>query len=377
MSLRIAGMEWVTPLGSGLDAVWQRLLRGEEAAPQTIAGPFGQRNYSAFRVPDDALAGLPAHPRLRRASAISRFAVAAGLAALADAGLTIDGRMAERIALIFAVANGGVTYTKRFYHDIVETGADSASPLLFPETVFNAPASHLAAILGVTGASYTLVGDGAVGVLAIQMADDLLRSDTLDYCLIVGAEEADWVLCDAYRKWRLVRSEPPIEPFRQSARGTVLSEGAGAILLGREGSIAIDQIQPGSNFCVRKAATECATKVLSELAKPETGVIISSANGTFVDAAERAAVLQAAPKAMIYSPKPALGESVGARGIWQVITGALVLRTQQLPPLLHSASEAGLRIPIGAPVKVRAEDAIILDCGLNQQIAGLRLTVKN
>ena len=377
MSLRIAGMEWVTPLGSGLDAVWQRLLRGEEAAPQTIAGPFGQRNYSAFRVPDDALAGLPAHPRLRRASAISRFAVAAGLAALADAGLTIDGRMAERIALIFAVANGGVTYTKRFYHDIVETGADSASPLLFPETVFNAPASHLAAILGVTGASYTLVGDGAVGVLAIQMADDLLRSDTLDYCLVVGAEEADWVLCDAYRKWRLVRSEPPIEPFRKSARGTVLSEGAGAILLGREGSIAIDQIQPGSNFCVRKAATECATKVLSELAKPETGVIISSANGTFVDAAERAAVLQAAPKAMIYSPKPALGESVGASGIWQVITGALVLRTQQLPPLLHSASEAGLRIPIGAPVKVRAEDAIILDCGLNQQIAGLRLTVKN
>jgi Beta-ketoacyl synthase, C-terminal domain. len=106
-------------------------------------------------------------------------------------------------------------------------------------------------------------------------------------------------------------------------------------------------------------------------------VIISSANGTFVDAAERAAVLQAAPKAMIYSPKPALGESVGASGIWQVITGALALRTQQLPPLLHSASEAGLRIPIGAPVKIRAEDAIILDCGLNQQIAGLRLTVKN
>jgi 3-oxoacyl-(acyl-carrier-protein) synthase len=376
MSLRIAGMEWVTPLGNGLDAVWQHLLRGEESLPKTIAGPFGQRNYSAFRVPDDALAGLPTHPRLRRASAISRFAVAAGLAALADAGLTIDGRISERIALVFAVANGGVAYTKRFYHDIVVTGAESASPLLFPETVFNAPASHLAAILGVTGASYTLVGDGAVGVLAVQMADDLLRSDTLDYCLVVGAEEADWVLCDAYYKWRLVRSEPPIEPFLESARGTVLSEGAGAILLGRKGSIAIDQIQPGSNFFVRQAARECTTNVLSELTKPETAVIISSANGTFVDTVERAAVLQIAPKAMIYSPKPALGESVGASGIWQILTGALALRTQQLPPLLHSGSESGLRIPIGAPVKIRSEDAIILDCGLNQQNAGLRLTVK-
>ena len=72
--------------------------------------------------------------------------------------------MSERIALIFAVSNGGVTYTKRFYHEIVGTGAQAASPLLFPETVFNAPASHLAAILGVTGATYTLVGDGAVGL---------------------------------------------------------------------------------------------------------------------------------------------------------------------------------------------------------------------
>ena len=53
------------------------------------------------------------------------------------------------IALIFAVSNGGVIYTKRFYHDIVESGAQSASPLFFPETVFNAPASHLAAILGI------------------------------------------------------------------------------------------------------------------------------------------------------------------------------------------------------------------------------------
>src|SRR3712207_7831863 len=42
-----------------------------------------------------------------------------------------------------AVSNGGVIYTKRFYHEVVESGAEAASPLLFPETVFNAPASHL------------------------------------------------------------------------------------------------------------------------------------------------------------------------------------------------------------------------------------------
>ena len=82
--------------------------------------------------------------------------------------------MLNELRSIFAISNGGVTYTKRFYHEIVDTGAQAASPLLFPETVFNAPASHLAAILGVTGATYTLVGDGAVGLAAIKMAEELM-----------------------------------------------------------------------------------------------------------------------------------------------------------------------------------------------------------
>jgi len=148
MSLAIAGMGWVTPLGTGVDSVWERLLQGEEASATTISERFVDRVYSVFRVPELALKGI-SHPRLRRASAISRFAAVAGLHALQSAGLKLESQNTERTALIFAISNGGVTYTKRFYHEIVGTGAQAASPLLFPETVFNAPASHLAAILGV------------------------------------------------------------------------------------------------------------------------------------------------------------------------------------------------------------------------------------
>src|SRR3984893_9244061 len=173
MSLHIAGMGWVTPLGSGVAPVWERLLKGEQASAETISDSISENNYPVFRVSHDALANLPSHPRLRRASAISRFAAAAGLAAIDDARSTIDLGNLQRMALVFAISNGGVIYTRRFYHDIVVSGADAASPLLFPETVFNAPASHLAAILGITGVSYTLVGDGAVGLLAIRMAEDL------------------------------------------------------------------------------------------------------------------------------------------------------------------------------------------------------------
>jgi 3-oxoacyl-(acyl-carrier-protein) synthase len=364
MSLRIAGMGWVTPLGSGLDHVWGRLLNGERAKAESISSPLG-RTHFVIRVPAEATAQAPAHPRLRRSSAISRFAVVAGLAALDDAKLKMDAETAARTALIFAVSNGGVIYTKKFYHEIVESGAKAASPLLFPETVFNAPASHLAAILGISGASYTLVGDGAVGMLGLKMAEDLMLSETFDHCLVVGTEESDWLLCDAYRRWRLLRSEPPIEPFQRPPRGMILSEGAGAVLLGRDGFVEIDKIAGGTNFRRQREAGAAIEKVFSELAD-KTDLVVASANGTFVDEGERAAVLRHCPNAMVYAMKRFLGESVGASSLWQTICGVQLLRTQLVPPI-----ESHLFAKSREPGQLRR--AVISVCGLNQQVAGLRL----
>src|SRR6476469_9413925 len=303
MSLAIAGMGWVTPLGTGVDSVWERLLQGEEASATTISDRCVDRVYSVFRVPELALKGI-SHPRLRRASAISRFAAVAGLQALQSAGIKLESQNAERIALIFAISNGGVTYTKRFYHEIVGTGAQAASPLLFPETVFNAPASHLAAILGVTGATYTLVG--AVGPAAITMAEELMANEALDYCLVVGTEEIDWLLCDAYRRWRLLRALPPIEPFSKQNRGMILSEGAGAILLARDGLVTIARAHPGGHFKKRAEAEDVLKRILGDLRQLEIDLVISSANGTFVDQAEYKALQEIVPNALIYTGKPAL-----------------------------------------------------------------------
>jgi len=375
MSLGIAGMGWVTPLGSDLTGVWDRLLKGETASAQSVPSPLG-RAYPVFPVPAEATAQAPTHPRLRRASAISRFAVVAGLAALKDAGLELDAESAARTALIFAVSNGGVIYTKRFYHEIVESGAQAASPLLFPETVFNAPASHLAAILGISGASYTLVGDGAVGILALQMAQDLMESETLDRCLVVGAEEADWLLCDAYAKWRLLRSAPPIEPFGKPPRGTVLSEGAGAVLLSRGGDIRLEKIATGRNFRRQSEAGGALEKVFAELVEVEIDLVVASANGTFIDAGEYAAVLRNCPNAKVYAMKQALGESVGASSLWQTICGGQCLRTQTEPPGFHQMLRPAAGGSTGPKSDGQLRRAIISVCGLNQQVAGLRLATQ-
>jgi 3-oxoacyl-(acyl-carrier-protein) synthase len=374
MSLAIAGMGWVTPLGNGVDPVWERLIQGHESSATPISEQFGNRFYSVFRVPDSALTGL-AHPRLRRASLISRFAAAAGLEALQAAEVKVDSQNAERIALIFAISNGGVIYTKRFYRDVVESGAQSASPLLFPETVFNAPASHLASILAVTGTTYTLVGDAAVSLLAIKMAEDVMTNDSFDYCLVVGTEEIDWLLCDAYRRWRLLRSAPPIEPFSKKKRGMILGEGAGAIVLARTGPITIERAHPGGCYGKRAAAEGILKRILRDLSQTEIDVVISSANGTFIDQVEQGALEQVIPDSIAYTAKPALGESVGASGLWQVILGAQALRHRELPPVLHADQDVSLKLSLSRTSLTRANQAIVLSSGVNQQVAGLRLAI--
>ncbi len=373
MSLHLAGLGWVTPVGHTIDKVWAELLTGAEAEGTTLANPLGKKNFHVFPVSPATMAEADRHPRLRRSSAISRFAVMAGLEALRDAALELDEASAARTALVFAISNGGVIYTRRFFHDIVTSGASAASPLLFPETVFNAPASHLAAILGITGASYTLVGDGAVGILALKMAQDLMANPELDRCLVVGAEEADWLLCDAYRRWRLLRPEPPIEPFAQPPRGMILSEGAGAVLLARKGDLALEHVHAGGNFAKQSELGRQLDAICSSLPnKAAIDVLIASANGTFIDEAERAAAAKHFPTAALYTAKPALGESVAAGGLWQLICAAQALRAQVLPPILHAPSDFGL-------TKKRSSErkpwhrAVMTICGLNQQVGALTL----
>jgi 3-oxoacyl-(acyl-carrier-protein) synthase len=347
MSLSIAGMSWVTPLGSGVDDVWQQLVAGEAAPVEILENEKNGARYLVRRVP--SFTPFPSHPRLRRASAISRFAAAAGLTALRQAKQPLP--PLDRIALVFAISNGGVIYTRRFYAEIVNSGAQSASPMLFPETVFNAPASHLAAILGISGASYTVVGDGAVGILALKLAEDLIASSDLDACLVVAAEEIDPLVCEAYRQWRLLRD--PKKP--EIGRGMIMSEGAGAVLLKRSnGGSEIDQIVPGANFFRRSEASARLGSVVTRL-ENEIGFCIGSANGTFIDRAERVALGDELP---LYSPKIALGESVGASVFWQLITAAKALETGTLPE--------SSKPPVNS-------HALVLACGLNQQTGGLTL----
>lgn len=311
MKTHIAGLGWVTPLGTDLEAVWNRIERGEIAEAKPLPNPETGRAHHYLPVPMKSVEALARNPRLRRSSAISHFAVAAGLAAVEHAGLKMTPESSARTAVVFAINDGGVLYTRKFYEQIVKQGANAASPLLFPETVYNAPASHLAAQLGIDGASYTLVGDAAVGLAALHFAAQLLELGSVDQVVVVGAEECDWILCEAYADWRLAR--------------TPLAEGAAAVVLCREGRWQL-RTHPGETFFRQRKAQAALTRVMEVFRDvPAAQIVVCSANGTFVDRAETAVLDSLCPNAWKLMPKRNFGEAPGASALMQTVLAAMAL----------------------------------------------------
>jgi 3-oxoacyl-(acyl-carrier-protein) synthase len=342
MTASIAGIAWVTPLGRDLESVWKAICENRRPDTSRLENPISKEAVPVLRVPGDLVRDTAALPRLRRSSIISHFAVAAATDAAAAAGMTPE--KLARTALVFAASDGGVVYTRRFYADVVERGEGAGSPLLFPETVYNAPASHIAACLGLQGEVLTLVGDAAASLAAVRTGCELLAAGEADFCLVVAAQEIDWVTCEAYVRWGLIRDG--------SRHASVFSEGAAAIVLAREpDSCRVSATHSGFSCPTEKDIEEHLDSVLKDLLQgSQVALSVSCASGTRLDLAEKHCLARHIPSATVLAPKSVLGESLACSAMQQVITGVLALR------------ESG------------GGDALVTAIGYNRQVAGLILT---
>ena len=272
----IAGMGAVSPAGWGTENLFTARRERVLPVPQSLERPGWTQPLTVLRVPTmNPRPAWAAHPRMRRSALISQFAMGAAVEALGN-------HTASPLGIVFCTTCGCVNYSRRFYDEVLRDPT-IASPLLFPETVFNAPASHLSAVLGSAAANYTLVGDTGVFLHGLALAAGWLESGRVERCLVVAAEEVDWIIADALRH------------FRKSA---ILAEGAGAVLLTREQT---------PNTC---AELECVTD-------PEP-----FADRT--DKAARAAALQrvvvALPAASVATTEfTQLGEAFSAGTVWRVL----------------------------------------------------------
>jgi hypothetical protein len=194
----VHGQGAVSPAGWGVPALRASLENERPLPVQSLARPGWEKPLPVRSVPPPpARPAFLAHPRLRRASPMTHYAVGAALEALGqDAGLIRSGSL--RLGIVTCTLTGGISYSRRFYEEALQNPA-TASPILFPETVFNSCASHLAAYLGSASVNYTFVGDAGTFLQGLAAAAGWLDNGLAEACVVLGAEEPDWSVADALR----------------------------------------------------------------------------------------------------------------------------------------------------------------------------------
>jgi 3-oxoacyl-(acyl-carrier-protein) synthase len=253
VDLAVIGQGAVTPAGIGVDALLHRFPTASAFA--SLRTPDKTWPVLCVDQKDPALTRWQKEPRLRRASPVTYFLVEAANQALT--GFSPADRAAT--GLIVAYSAGCLAYSRRFFEGIVKQGQKSASPALFPETVFNSPVSHVATVLGLNGAGYALVGDETAWVSALQTASVWLRQKRVKQVLVLGAEEFDPLVLDAYHSARWLRRQ-------NSASGFLTSEGAAGLLVriaeARDTRV-ISHARDGFIYRTRKEAELAAQRLLA------------------------------------------------------------------------------------------------------------------
>lgn len=306
----ITGMGAVSPAGWGMGPFRDALAKEQLLPSLELPRPGFERPLRVMRVPPpQPRPAFLTHSRLRRTSSITQFAVAAAVEATAG----LEAEALKKLGVIVCVLSGCVNYSRRFYDETLKDPA-TASPLVFPETVFNAPASHISAYLGSSEINYTLVGDAGTFLQALAIGGRWLLEGKVNACLVAGTEEIDWLTSDAVRLFD---------------RSKFLSEGAGAVLMERESkkpAVSIDLITDEFLYS-RGGKTTAISSAREQLGELVPGALLcdSTTNGSGISAEESLAWKDwTGPR---ISPKKVLGEGLMASAAWQVVAAADVMMT--------------------------------------------------
>ena len=244
----VTGMGLVSPLGSGVEAVWARLL----------AGRSGLRN-----LPDDVVADLPAKvggavPTLeddaeagfdpdratppkeqKKMDRFILFAMEAARQALEQAGWkAADANAQERTATIIGSGVGGFGAIAEAVRTTDSRGPRRLSPFTIPSFLVNLAAGHVSIQHGFKGPLGAPVTACAAGVQAIGDAARLIRCGEADIAVCGGAEAAiDRVSLAGFAAARALSSgynetpERASRPFDSGRDGFVMGEGAGLLVI--------------------------------------------------------------------------------------------------------------------------------------------------
>ena len=369
----VTGMGIVSPLASGIEETWTRLLSGQSAAgtitrfdashlatTYACEVPRGDGSDGTFN-PDDWMEPKEA----RKVDEFILYGMAAAEQAVKDAGWApSDTESLERTGVMIGSGIGGLQTIAETAVTLKERGPRRVSPFFIPSALINLVSGQVSIRFGFKGPNHSVVTACSTGAHAIGDAARLIMLNDADVMVAGGAESpiceigiAGFNACKALSTKRGDDPTKASRPYDADRDGFVMGEGAGVVVLeeyehakargakiyceilgyGLSGDAyhitAPSEDGEGGERAMRNALRSAG------LSGADVDYINAHGTSTMADTIELGAVERvmgdAAKGATMTSTKSSIGHLLGAAGAVEAIFCMLALRDQVAPPTIN------------------------------------------
>ena len=369
----VTGLGLVTPLASGVEETWTRLLDGQSGAgpithfdASNVATkyaceiPYGDGTDGTFN-PDDWM-----EPKERRkVDDFILYGIAAAEMAVRDSGWVPEdeeGRL--RTGVMIGSGIGGLQSIAETSLVIKEKGPRRVSPFFIPGALINLISGQVSIKHGFKGPNHSVVTACSTGAHAIGDAARLIITSAADVMVAGGAEAAiceigiaGFNACKALSTKRADEPEKASRPYDADRDGFVMGEGAGIVVLeeyehakARGAKIYAEVLGyglSGDAYHITAPSEDgeggerAMRAALAKAGLEPSALDYINAHGTstMADVIELGAVERmmgdAAGKLTMTSTKSATGHLLGAAGAIEAIFTILAIRDQVAPPTIN------------------------------------------
>jgi 3-oxoacyl-[acyl-carrier-protein] synthase II len=235
----VTGLGTVNPLAHNVADYWQALKKGQSGiARMTLCDPSNYPTHVAGEVKEWNPKEHMDAKEARRMSRASQFAVAAARQALDDAGLKIEGELAEDYGVLMGTGNCAFPETEQGARTMMEKGGMRLNPFFIPIILPNMPAAQVALQFGLKGYNGTIITACASSTQSVGEAAEIIRRGDAEVMITGGCEApiselglAGFCVMRAMSTSYNERPTTASRPFDKNRDGFVPAEGAGILVL--------------------------------------------------------------------------------------------------------------------------------------------------
>jgi 3-oxoacyl-[acyl-carrier-protein] synthase II len=394
----VTGLGLVTPLASGVEETWARLLAGQSGAgPITRFDATGHATTYACELPRGDGQNGTFNPddwmepkEQRKVDDFILYGMAAAVQAVEDSGwMPKDADSLERTGVLIGSGIGGLSSIADTSITLKEKGPRRVSPFFVPGALINLISGQVSIRYGFKGPNHAVVTACSTGAHAIGDAARLIQWGDADVMVAGGAESpiceigiAGFNACKALSTKRGHEPQKASRPWDADSDGFVMGEGAGVVVLeeyehakARGAKIYAEILGYGLSGDAHhitapppdhEGAERAMRAALKRAGLPASAIDYVNAHGTstMADTIELGAVERLmgdhAAKVLMSSTKSATGHLLGAAGAIEAIFSILAIRDQIAPPTINLDNPAAeTAINLCANAAQRAEINVV------------------